>query len=100
MSVLFVDVFTAGANLLANSIGGHFSTWATFHRIRERFFWPGLYTYCKRMVKACPGCNLSNCTRRSSDVLVYSFPMDVPMSVLFVDMFTAGANTSFEGNKP
>ena len=83
----------------ANPIGGHFSSWATFHRIRQRFFWPGLYQYCKRMVKACPGCALSNCTRRTTDALVYSFPMDVPMSVLFVDVFTAGADLNFEGNK-
>ena len=31
----------------ANPIGAHFNSWDTFHRIRERFFWPGLVQYCK-----------------------------------------------------
>ena len=51
------------------------------------------------MVKACPGCALSNCTRRSSDALVYSVPMNTPINVLFVDVFTAGADLNFEDNK-
>ena len=31
----------------ANSIGAHLDTPRTFHRIRQRYFWPGFYNYIK-----------------------------------------------------
>ena len=46
----------------ANPIGGHFDAYRTYHRIRQRYFWPGVYSYVKRLCKACPGCSLSNIT--------------------------------------
>ena len=39
----------------ANPIGGHLNVYRTYHRIRQRYFWPGMYQYVKRMCKACPG---------------------------------------------
>ena len=81
-----------------NPIVAHYACWRTFHCIWELFFWPGMYQYCKRMVKACPGCALSNCTTRISEALVNSFPMDAPIRILFVDVYAAGTDLNFEGN--
>jgi hypothetical protein len=83
----------------ANPIGGHLDAFRTFHRIRQRYFWPGMYLYCKRMIAVCPGCSLSNITQRRSADLVYGFPIDAPINVLFVDIYAAGAEHNFEGNK-
>ena len=47
-----------------NPIGGHFNFYRTYHRIHQRYFWPGMWQYIKRMCKACPGCSLSNLTKK------------------------------------
>jgi len=83
----------------ANPIGGHLNAFRTFHRIRQRFFWPGMYQYVKRLIASCPGCCQSNNTQKRSADLVYSFPIDAPMLVLMVDIYMAGADINFEGNK-
>lgn len=41
------------------------------------------------------GCNLSNITRNQCADLVYSFPIDAPMRVLFVDIYAADAAFKF-----
>ena len=83
----------------ANPIGGHFNDYRTFHRIRQRYFWPEMFLYIRRMCRACPGCRMSNLTRRRTADLVYSFPIDAPMRVLMVDIYAAGAEFNFEGTK-
>ena len=83
----------------ANPIGAHLDTPRTFHRIRQRYFWPGMWQYCKRLIKACPGCSLSKITQTRSSDLVYGFPIDAPMRVLFVDIYSAGADLNFDGTK-
>ena len=83
----------------ANPIGGHLDSFRTFHRIRQRYFWPGMYQYCKRLIKACPGCSLSNITQSRSSDLVYSFPIEAPMRVLFLDVYAAGVEFNFDGTK-
>jgi hypothetical protein len=83
----------------ANPIGGHLNPYRTYHRIRQRYFWPGMYQYIKRMCKACPGCGLSNITKNRCADLVYSFPIDAPMRVLFVDIYAAGAEFNFDGTR-
>ena len=76
----------------ANPIGGHLDPYRTYHRIRQRYYWPGIYTYVKQLCKACLGCSLSNLTKTRSSDLVYGFPIDAPMRVLFVDIYSAGAD--------
>ena len=83
----------------ANPIGGHLNAYRTYHRIRQRYFWPGMYQYIKAMCKSCPGCSLSNITKNRCADLVYSFPIEAPMRVLFVDIYAAGAEGNFEGTK-
>ena len=83
----------------ANPIGGHLNSFRTYHRIRQRYFWPGMFQYIQKMCRACPGCNLSNITRNRCADLVYSFPIEAPMRVLFVDIYAAGAEFNFEGTK-
>ncbi len=47
----------------SNAIGGHFNAYRTLHRIRLRYYWPGMYSYTTRMCNACPGCALANPTK-------------------------------------
>ncbi len=68
------------------------------HRIRLRFYWPGMYGYITRMCNACPGCALTNPTHGRSRELIYSFPIEAPMMVLHVDGYQAGKESGFEGS--
>ena len=58
-----------------------------------------MYTYCKRLIKSCPACALANATQSRSSDLVYGFPIDAPMRVLFVDVYAAGTEINFDGTK-
>ena len=53
----------------------------------------------KCLVRACSGCSLSNITQTRSSDLVYGFPTDTPICVLFVDIYSAGADLNFNGFK-
>ena len=89
-------IFTA---FHANAIGGHFNAYRTLHRIRMRFFWPGMFQYIRKMCRACPGCALKNPTQQRSSELIYNFPIESPFQVLHVDGYQAGAHAGFEGSK-
>ncbi len=82
-----------------NPIGGHLNAYRTLHRLRMQFHWPEMYSYIKRMCHACPGCALSNTLRGSSLELIYHFPIEAPFRVLFVDAYSAGKYSGFEGSK-
>ena len=64
-----------------------------------RYFWPHLFKYCTKLVRSCSGCVLSNLYNSLSSELVYGFPVDVPMLVLHVDIYVAGTEFNFEGNR-
>ena len=101
--VKYVDLCIVTSSLIniilvafhANPIGGNLIIYCTYHRIRQRYFWPGVYQYFKRMCKACPGFSLSNITHNRCAELVYIFPIDAPMQVLFVDIYAAGIEKKF-----
>jgi hypothetical protein len=57
-----------------------------------------MYSYIKRMCHACPGCALSNPSRSPSSDLIYHFPIEAPFRVLFVDAYSAGKYSGFEGS--
>ncbi len=46
----------------SNPLGAHFNATRTLHRIRLRYYWPGMWRYITRMCKACPDCALTNPT--------------------------------------
>jgi hypothetical protein len=83
-NILFIAFHT-------NPVGGHLNPYRTLHRLRLRYYWPGMYSYVKRMCSACPGCALSNPTKAKSSELVYNFPIEAPFMVLHVDVYMAGA---------
>jgi hypothetical protein len=83
----------------SNAIGGHLNAFRTLHRIRLHYYWPGMYSYIKRMCAACPGCTLANPTKSKSSEVLYNFPIEVPFLVLFVDAHFAGKHSSFDGIK-
>mgnify|MGYP006187703309 FL=1 len=82
----------------ANPIGGHLNAYRMLHRLRLRYYWPGMYAYVKRMCHACPGCALSNPTRGKSSELVYNFPIKAPFLVIHFDAYAAGKHSGFEGS--
>ena len=83
----------------SNPIGGDLNVYHTLHRLCMRYYWPEMYSYIKRMCHACLGCALSNPTRGSSSELIYHFPIEAPFRVLFVNAYSAGKYSGFEGSK-
>ena len=68
----------------ASPIGGHLNVYRTLHCLRLEYYWPGMWTYVKRMCAACPGCVLWNPMKAKSSKLVYNFPIEAPFMVLHV----------------
>jgi hypothetical protein len=81
-----------------NPLDGHLNAYWTLHPLRLQFYWPGMYSYIKRMCQACPGCALANPTKSKSCKLVYNFLIEAPFLVLHVDAYSAGAHTGFKGS--
>jgi hypothetical protein len=75
------------------------NAYRTLHHLHSRFYWPGMYSYIKRMCNACPGCALANPTKSKSSKLVYNFPIKAPFLVLFIDAYSAGKHSSFDGSE-
>jgi hypothetical protein len=91
-NILFIAFHT-------NLVCGHLNSYRTLHCLRLQYYWPGMYSYVKRMCAACPGCALSNPTKTKSSELVYNFPIEAPFMVLHVDAYMAGAHSGFEGSE-
>jgi len=91
-NILFIAFHT-------NPVSGHLNAYRTLHRLRLRYYWPGMYSYVKKMCAACPDCALSNPTKAKSSELVYNFPIEAPFLVLHVDAYKAGAHSGFEGSE-
>ncbi len=91
-NILFITFHT-------NPVGGHLNPYCTLHRLRLWYYWPGMYSYVKRMCSACPRCALSNPTKAKSSKLVYNFPIEAPFMVLHVNAYMAGAHSGFKGSK-
>ena len=64
-----------------------------------RYTWPEMFTYCKNMISKCAGCRLANATVDKKSQLLFSFPVEGPMMVLHVDIYTVGATILFAGDK-
>jgi hypothetical protein len=62
----------------ANAIRGHLNAFHTLHHICVPYYWPGIFSYIKRMCSTCPGCALANPTRSISSKLVYNFLLKCP----------------------
>ncbi len=81
----------------SNAIGGHFNIYRTLHRIRLRFYWLGMYSYITRMCNACPSFAHTKTTKSKSSKLVYNFPIKATFLVLFIDAYSAGKHSIFNG---
>ncbi len=82
-----------------NPAGGHLNLYRMLHRLRLWYYWPGMYTYLKKMCAACPGCALANPTKAKSSELAYNFPIEAPFLVLHIDAYMAGKHSGFEGSE-
>jgi hypothetical protein len=90
-NILFIAFHT-------NAIGRHLNIYRTLHRLRLRFYWPGMFAYVKRMCLACPGCALSNPNCGKSSKLVYNFTVKAPFLVMHFNVYAAGKHARFEGS--
>ena len=81
-----------------NPIGGHLNAYWTLHRLRLRYYWPGMYVYVKHMCHACPGCALSNPMCGKSSELIYNFPIKTSFLVIHFDAYATGKHSGFEGS--
>jgi hypothetical protein len=81
----------------SNSISNHLNAYCTLHRICLQYYWPGMYSYIKRMCNACPSCALANPTKSKSSKLVYNFPIEAQFLVFFVNAYSAGKHSSLDG---
>ena len=82
----------------ANPLGGHFSAFQTFHQIRLRFFWPGMYKYIQRLISSCMGCIMKNTISRPSSELLYTFSLDEPMVTIHCDLYQPEKTIGFDGD--
>ncbi len=90
--ILFMDFHS-------NPIGRYLNAYRTLHCLRLQYYWPGMYTYVKKMYSTCPGCALLNPTKAKLSELVYNFPIKAPFLVLHVDAYKVGAHLGFEGSE-
>ncbi len=83
----------------SNATGGHLNAYqlSTLNRIFLCYYWPGMYSNIKQMCSACPGRALANPIKSKSSELVYNFSIEGPFLVLFVDAYSAGKHSSFDG---
>ena len=81
-----------------NPIVSYHDAFHKFHKIHQRYLWPGMYQYCKRMIAACTGCSLIHHTMLRISDLVYGLHINTPMRLLFVDIYTSGLDTNFDIN--
>ncbi len=82
----------------SNPVGGHLNAYCTLHPLRLYFYWPGMYSYIKRMCSACPGCALANPTKGRYCELVCNFQIEAPFLMLHINAYSAGAHSGFEGS--
>ncbi len=82
-----------------NPAGGHINLYRTLHHLRPWYYWPGMYTYVKKMCAAYPGCALANQTKAKSSELIYNFLIEAPFLVLHLDAYMAGKHSGFEGSE-
>jgi hypothetical protein len=83
----------------SNALGSHFDAYRTLQCLCLCYYWPGMYTYIKRMCLACPGCALSNPKKSKSSKLVYNFSIEALFMVLHVDAYMAGSHPGFEDSE-
>eukprot|EP00957_Ditylum_brightwellii_P173346 13198077-Ditylum_brightwellii.AAC.1 len=72
-----------------NPIGGHFSLYHTYHRIRLRYYWPYMYKDIKYNISIYASCTLNHRTRPQTELL-YTFLVDAPFVTVHADVWTPG----------
>ncbi len=82
-----------------NPLGGHYSLYYTMHRIRIRYHWPEMYKDLKFWISTCAACLLKNKASKPASELLYTFPLDEPMSTIHVDAYVPGKTESIAGGE-
>jgi transposase InsO family protein len=92
------DILLAYHNSSIN--GAHFGKDRTYYKIRDRYYWPGMYLDITRHIKSCPNCSINKCSRRKPDG--HLNPVAPPQGVwenLAMDFMGPITPSSSSGNK-
>ena len=66
---------------------GHASVLKTFQKVREQFYWPGMFMDVQRYLKFCPECGL-NAQRRSKAPITQHIEENAPGETVVMDFNT------------
>ena len=91
-NILFIAFYS-------NLAGRHLNLYRTLHHLCLWYYWPGMYTYVKKICAAWTGCAQANLTKAKSSKLVYNFPIEAPFLVLHADAYMVGKHSGFEGSE-
>ena len=64
---------------------GHASVLKTFQKVRERFYWPGMFMDVQRYLKFCPECGL-NAQKRSKAPIMQHIEANAPGETVVMDL--------------
>ena len=92
------DVLLAYHNSSIN--GAHFGKDRTYYKIRDRYYWSGMYNDVVKHVKSCPNCSINKVSRKKPNG--HLNPINPPAGVwenLAVDFFGPVTPASSKGNR-
>ena len=64
---------------------GHASVLKTFQKVRERFYWPGMFMDVQQYLKFCPECGL-NAQKRSKAPITQHIEANAPGETVVMDL--------------
>ena len=72
------DIILAYHNTSIN--GAHFGKDRTYYKIRDRYYWSGMYNDIAEHIRSCPNCSMNKCSRKKPNG--HSDPVGPPTGVL------------------
>jgi hypothetical protein len=80
----------------ATPMAGHVGLYKTYWRIVARFWWPGLYTYVRRMMTPCGHCIVANTTNHRAQQILHALSVDEPFNIIAMDIWHPGITTKMD----
>ena len=79
-------------------LSGHLGFKKTYHKLRERFFWPSMYSDCEFWCKSCTDCSTRKTPKSLAKAPLLPIPSSYPFETLAVDVL-GPFPTSLQGNR-
>jgi hypothetical protein len=83
----------------ATPIAGHVGLYKTYWRIVAQFWWPGIYTYVRRMTTQCGHCSVANTTNHRAQQILHALSVDEPFDIIAMDIWHPGITTKMESKR-